>query len=933
MSSPFLTRCLLVSVLTVSCAFSQMAVTTHHYDNSRTGGNTSEDILTASNVNPSMFGMLFSYPVDGDVYAQPLYVPSVTLANGSTHNVLYIETMNNSVYAFDADTNAGTNSTPLWTVNYNNPALGITPVPATDVQIASNFNIIGPIGITGTPVIDTANSAMYFVVRTKENGAYFQRLHAVNIATGAELGNSPVVITGSVSGSKGTTSFDTKINNQRLALALANGMVYIAWASHGDSGAYHGWVMGYSTYSASSPSKPIQQQGIFCDTYGGSRGGLWQSGSGPVIDSNGNLYYGIGNGTWDGVNSFAESVVKLSPTLQVVDYFTPYNWSGLTAGDLDLGVGGVLMIPGTDLMVETSKTGLLYLLSTSNLGHLVSGNTQIPQVLSAAPGHIHSGPTYWNSPTFGPLVYVWGEQDYLKAFHFNGTTFDTTPVTTSTFKDPTGMPGAFLAVSSNGSVPGTGVLWANLPYSGNANTGTVPGVLRAFSPDNLSIELWDSHIDPTRDDYGNFSKFTPPMIVNGKVYMATFSNQVVVYGLLPTATTINETLSTNSLTLVPGGNSSIQVNIASTGTLPAPISLTLSGVPSGVNAQLDTTTFTSGGIANLALSVTTAAASGTYTINVVAQSGPFSVTHAITLVVETDPVALRIDAGGSGVGAFAADVDYSGGGVQSTKSAIKTANVVNPAPQSVYQSSRYQNTTYTIPNLTAGNSYLVRLHFAETYFTTTGQRMFNVAINGTPVLTNFDIVAAAGAGFTAVVEPFTAVANSSGQIVIAFTKGKANYPQINGIEIIQSVAVQINAGGGAAGPFAPDQNFSGGLVASTGKPINTANVLNPAPQQVYQSNRYQNVTYTIPNLNIGENYTVRLHFAELYFTTPGSRKFNVAINGTAVLQNFDIVAAAGAAYTAVVEQFPATPDSGGSITIALTKGSANYPEISGIEVL
>jgi Malectin domain/PQQ-like domain len=1023
-------------LLTSAAVLAQISVTTHHYDNARTGGNTSEHLLNTATVNPAQFGKLFSYPVDGHVYAQPLYLPAVTLADGSTHNVVYIVTMNNSVYAFDADSNTSTNASPLWTVNYNNPAAGITPIPSTDVQSPNVTDIIGPIGIEGTPVIDTANAAMYFVVQTKENGAYFQRLHAINIRSGAELANSAVVIGGSVSGAKGSLKFDPKVQNQRAALALANGMVYIAWGSHTDLGAFHGWVMSFSTYSSARSGSTIQPGAVFCTTYGASGGGIWQSGSGPVIDANGNLYYGSGNGSWDGITSFSQSTLKLSPSLQLLDYFTPDNWLNLDYVDDDLGVGGVLALPGTNLLVEPSKTGLLYLQSTDGLGHLLSGNTQIPQVLSAATGHIHSGPTYWNSPTYGPLVYIWSENDKLKAYHFNGVTFDTTAVLSSTFKDPPGMPGGFFSVSSNGATPGSGVLWVNVPYTGDANHATVPGVLRAFDADNLAVELWDSRINAARDDFGNFGKFVPPVVANGKVYMATFSNQVAVYGLLPVITGITESLSTPALTLNPWATGTFAVNVAGTGILPGPITLSVTGVPSGLTVQFDTNSIVGSGTANVTLSTGTGTAPGSYTFNIVAQSGVYTNTQQFTLTIGNDlPTGIRINAGGVAAGAFLSDVDYVGGSTSSVAKAVITTGVNNPAPQSVYQSDRFGKATYTIPNLNPGQQYVVRLHFAETYFNTTGARIFNVAINGTTVLQNFDIVATAGTSFTAVVKEFQVVANNSGQITVALTNGTANNAKINGIEVLPaktgvterlsatalslgpgangsiavnvtstgtlpglialsasgvpngvtlqfdhasivgsdtanatlinnsgtpgsyvvtvmaqsgtysnsqqftltlgasySAGIQINAGGAAVGSFLSDVDYLGGSTSSVAKAIITSGVINPAPQAVYQSDRFQPMTYTIPNLKPGQQYLVRLHFSENYFTTLGARLFNVAINGTAALQNFDILAAAGAPFTAVVEEFHTTASSTGQIVIAFTKGSANYPKISGIEV-
>jgi hypothetical protein len=305
---------------------------------------------------------------------------------------------------------------------------------------------------------------------------------------------------------------------------------------------------------------------------------------------------------------------------------------------------------------------------------------------------------------------------------------------------------------------------------------------------------------------------------------------------------------------------------------------------------------------------------------------------------------IQINAGGGAVSPFVADTDFSGGTTVGTANTIDTSGVTNPAPVAVYQSNRYGNFTYTVPGLTANASYTVRLHFAETYWTAAGQRTFNVSINGQQVLTNFDIIAAAGGTNKAVVKQFTATANASGTISMQFTS-VVDQAQINGIEILSGTSstptptptsggggTQINAGGGAASPFVADTDFSGGTTTTTANTINTSGVTNPAPVAVYQSNRYGNFTYAIPGLTANASYTVRLHFAETYWTATGQRTFNVSINGQTVLSNFDIIAAAGGTNKAVVEQFNATADSSGKVTIQFTTVKDNA-QVNGIEVL
>lgn len=307
---------------------------------------------------------------------------------------------------------------------------------------------------------------------------------------------------------------------------------------------------------------------------------------------------------------------------------------------------------------------------------------------------------------------------------------------------------------------------------------------------------------------------------------------------------------------------------------------------------------------------------------------------------------VQINSGGPAVAPFVADTDFTGGAASSSGNTVSTSGVTNPAPQAVYQSNRVGlSFSYTIPNLSAGTAYTVRLHFAETYWTQTGKRVFNVSINNQQVLSNFDIVAAAGGANIATVKEFSSTASGSGTISIQFSS-VVDQAQINGIEVLGATSptptpttggggsgsIQINAGGGTAAPFVADTDFNGGSTASTTKPISISGVSNPAPQPVYQSNRYGNFTYTIPHLTAGAGYTVNLHFAETYWTQVGQRIFNVNINGQTVLSNFDIVAAAGGANIAVVKQMSATADSSGTITIQFVTVKDNA-QVNGIEVL
>jgi beta-lactam-binding protein with PASTA domain len=552
----------------------QVSVWTNHNDNARTGANLRETQLTTTTVSANGFGKLFSYNVDGMIFGQPLYLPSLQIPGKGLHNVVLVATANDSVYAFDADTNTGANAVPLWQVNFTNPP-GITPVPT------GNPSVDGTLGIMGTPVIDEASGTMYLVARTLESGKYLQRLHALDVTTGAERFGGPVAINADYPGTGdesagGRVHFNAKMENQRAGLALANGVVYVCWASWGDIDPFHGWVLGFD-------KSTLQLSSVFNATPDGGRGGIWMSGQPPAIDSAGNLFFSVGNGDWDGVTNFGESVLKLSSALTVKDWFTPDNYAYLNENDLDINVSGVLLVPNTSVLVNGSKTGQLFVMRQDSLGHLQNGNGQIVQTLNINAGHLHGSPVYWNSPTRGPLMYVWAEQDNLKAFHFNGAAFDAVPQMKSDFAAPGGMPGAMLSVSSNGATAGTGILWASMPLQGDALNELVPGVLRAFDADDLSRELWNSQQNGARDGVGTFAKFGPPTVANGKVYLATFSNQLNVYGRLTAPdppTNLVAGVSGSTVTLswsVPAGGTAVSAynvyKAPNAGFTPSPVNL------------------------------------------------------------------------------------------------------------------------------------------------------------------------------------------------------------------------------------------------------------------------------------------------------------------------------------------------------------------------
>ena len=534
-------------------AQAQVQLTTQHNDNSRTGSNQEEVFLTPANVNEKSFGKLFSVVLDGQVYAQPLYVSNVKIPNQGTRNVVYLATMNNSVYALDAD-NAGNQ---YWKANFG------TPVKPAD--LGADGNITFSIGILGTPVIDLSTNTIYFVSRTETNvgtanATFAQALNALDITTGAPKFGSPVVIKATYTTADGTLTFDPKIQNQRPALTLANGDIYIAWASHDDHGDYHGWVMSYKAsdlaqdhvYSDTSTSATSAANKFGNAPQTSAQGGIWQAGQGLTVDHAGNIYFSSGNGAFEvssgGVQQTGNSFVKLSPTLQLLDFFTPHNSASLNMGDQDLGSAGLLNIPGTNMMLSGGKPGVFYLVDDTDMGHFNASQDQVKQEFRAIFGtgsqHIHGAPVYLNTAANGPTIYVWGENDVLRAFSYSSSSnlLNTAPIAMSTMTAPMtnangAMPGGFLSLSSNGNA--NGIVWASTPFNGNAIHVTVEGVLHAFDANTLT-ELWTDKTNEARDETGNFAKYNPPTVANGKVYVANFgplkspdgSGGVNVYGLL-----------------------------------------------------------------------------------------------------------------------------------------------------------------------------------------------------------------------------------------------------------------------------------------------------------------------------------------------------------------------------------------------------------------
>jgi hypothetical protein len=512
--------CPLIALALAPASRSQVSIWTGQYDQGRDSANLSETVLNTSNVNTNQFGLLFTRAVDDYMYAQPLYIPQVTIG-GAAHNVVYVATINNSVYAFDADTPSL--SAPLWQVS-----LGPAASQAT-------HNALPRCGILSTPVIDTSSGTMYVVALTEQDKKMSHSLHALDITSGAEKFGGPVTIrasvTGTGSGSKnGKIAFSSSIELQRPALLLLNGNVYMGFARQKaeDVIPFHGWELGYNATT-------LKQTFVLNVTPNGNEGGIWMSGRGPAADATGFTFI-TGNGDV-GNGNIGESFVRYSANNKQKGLYTAANWTTLNTYDYDLGAGGPLLIPGTKFLLGGGKTGLIYLLSITGAGAL-----QFAQSVQATPGcpsggadstcaQFHS-PAYWNrtgsSPPVLSLLYIWASNDILKAFSFSRGMLSTAPVFQNA--QTAGLPGgAALAISANGVTPGTGILWAAISTQ-DASSAAVPGVLHAFNAANVGKELWNSAMNPA-DQFGNLAKFAVPVVANGKVYVATFSNQLAVYGL------------------------------------------------------------------------------------------------------------------------------------------------------------------------------------------------------------------------------------------------------------------------------------------------------------------------------------------------------------------------------------------------------------------
>ncbi len=489
-------------------AHAQVDVLVQHNDNSRTGANLQETVLTPAIVTGQHFGMLFKHVVDDQLYTQPLVATGIRVGGG-THDLVYVTTVNNSVYAFDANDTSATR--PVWHVNFG------TPANLHDADFGC-LDINGNMGIIGNPVINAQKTALYVVALTRAGDHFEQRLHALDLATGADLPRSPTTIR--------APGFDPLMQNQRPALFLASGHVYVGYASHCDKEPYHGFLLSYD-------AQTLEQAAVLNTSPGGEGASIWQSGQAPSVDDQGNIYLVTGNGSWNGTTQFSESFMKLDPQLKLVDWFTPTNHVALDKADNDLDSSGATLIPGTHTVLGGGKEGVLYLLDTGHLGKL--GDEHAVQHFSVTSSHLHSL-VYWKSAHHGQLLYSWGQRDKTRVYKFAGDKLDETPLMMRDERNE-GHPGAMLSVSANGDRDG--ILWAAIHASGDSWHESRPGILHAYDADDIRHELWNSLEQPARDTCGNYAKMAPPTIANGHVYLASFGDQntgtgqLCVYGLLP----------------------------------------------------------------------------------------------------------------------------------------------------------------------------------------------------------------------------------------------------------------------------------------------------------------------------------------------------------------------------------------------------------------
>ena len=700
---------LLVCVALVSVCSGQIAIPTGRVDNQRSGANVNETLLTPANVNSNQFGALFHYPIDYQALAQPLYVPNVNIPGQGTHNVVYVATMADSVYAFDADSNAGSNASPLWSVNFTNPALygdGVTlaSIYTNPITLPCAGNGSGTVsfyqeGIAGTPVIDTVGGTLYVVAKTVENGTVRHRLHALDITTGLEKFGGPVLINATstyvspLTGKTYTTHFNSLHQLNRPGLLLLNGVVYMAFGSNSCNDEATGWVLSYDAATlrqiASFNTSP--QHGLVS---------IWQTGNGIAADEFNNIFVETAEscgGCYDvnlGGATYSNSVLKLDPnTLTIADYFTPWSIFFLNKNDLDLSSTGVLILPdqGSSIphqLIAGGKEGIAYVINRDNMGMYSASDDNVVQEVALiyqnpipAPQKsvLFSSPAYWNNtvyftPEGAPIAgYQWG----------SGAVPLGTPV--STVQSYVG--GHSPSISANGNT--NGILWA---ISGNN--------IYAFNAITMQL-LYNSKQVVSRDALPPVAHYATQTVVNGKAYVAT-QTTLSVYGLL------------SSPILVSGGNQSALILT----TLPTPIQLQVVNPYSGAGVPGVTVNFSDGGKkgtfnpasvvsdsnGNVSTSYTFAKTAGVYTIT---GSAAGAASLSFTETALPGPATKVVAFSGNKQTGQAASIlptqlkaqiqDASSNGVASVTVTFAGAGTLNPS-SGVSNASGFVFTSYQLPN-------------------------------------------------------------------------------------------------------------------------------------------------------------------------------------------------------------------------------------------
>jgi len=583
--------------------FGQTSVLTQHNDLARTGQNLTETILTPASVSSGSFGKLFSLAVDGQVLAQPLYMPGLTV-NGGTHNVVFVATEHDSVYAFDADAGGAA----LWQASLLDSAHGAAAGATTDPDSDSGcYSATGEYGITGTPVIDPATGTLYVVSETYENNYPVLRIHALSITNGAEKFGGPTVIKASVAGtgsgsSNGTLTFDPKWENPRAGLLLVNGTVYVGFGAHCDLGNFHGWLLAYNAAT-------LAQTGVFATSPNGADAGIWMGAGAPAVDvENGvtRMFVTTGNGTYDATTpyvtnsmDFGDDILRfdLSNGLKVADDFTPLNQAALSAADKDLGSSSALILPDQagaypHLLVEASKGGAIYLVDRDNLGGYSTGANNVVQEIDNEAVSSFGLPAYWNGN-----VYLWPAVDHLKQFSLTNGLLSPTPTAISAqVTTATNGVGSTPSISANGTT--NGIVWT-------IDSSQATQVVYAHDAKNVANTLWSSAVNATRDSAGLPSKFAVPTVANGKVYVGA-TDAVIVYGLPNFTVTANPA----SLTVTAGTSGTAQITVNPIQAFTGGVTFTCSVASTLANVTCSIPGTVTGGSGSLTLTITAGATAG-----------------------------------------------------------------------------------------------------------------------------------------------------------------------------------------------------------------------------------------------------------------------------------------------------------------------------------